>query len=173
MQTYASIRQFAAMLENLDRWLQAAAAHAQAKAFNPDVLVQARLAPDQYALVQQVQSASDAAKYAAAYLAGRSAPSHPDTETSLDQLCARVRTCHAYLGTFQSGDFAGAEERRVAPAWMQGKSVRGDHYLTRIAIPNFYFHTTMAYAILRHNGVALGKADFIGVKSWDEIAAWS
>ncbi len=67
-------------------------------------------------------------------------------------------------------DFAGAEERRVAPPWMEGNSVRGDQYMTRIAVPNFYFHVTTAYAILRHNGVDLGKRDFIGVRSWTDFS---
>ena len=134
------------------------------------MLTQARLAPDQYALVQQVQSACDAAKYAAAYLSGQKAPSHPDTEKTMGELRARIQTCVGYLSTFKASDFAGAEERRVAPPWMEGNSVRGDDYLTRIAVPNFYFHVTTAYAILRHNGVELGKRDFIGVRSWTDFS---
>jgi hypothetical protein len=172
MSTFATIFQYARMLRNLDQWLQMATEHAAAKSFPPDVLAQARLAPDQFTLAQQVQSACDAAKYAAAYLSEKKAPSHPDTEKTIAELRGRVQTCVAYLDTFKDSDFAGAEERRVAPAWMEGKSVRGDHYLTRISVPNFYFHTTTAYAILRHNGVDLGKRHFIGVQSWDEIAQW-
>lgn len=172
MKTFATIAQYARMLNNLDQWLQAATTYAQSRSFEPDVLVQARLSPDQFVLAQQVQSACDAAKYAAAYLSGQQAPSHPDTEKTIAELRARVATCVAYLGTFKEADFAGAEERRVAPAWMQGNSVSGPGYLTRISEPNFYFHVTTAYAILRHNGVVLGKADFIGVKDWTEIADW-
>jgi hypothetical protein len=172
MSIFATITQYARMLNNLDRWLQAAAGHAEAKKFDPEVFAAARLAPDQFALVQQVQSACDAAKYAAAYLSGQTAPSHPDTEKTLADLRTRIATCVAYLGTFAEPDFAGGAERRVAPAWMEGRSVGGGAYLTRISIPNFYFHVTTAYAILRHNGVALGKADFIGVAGWDEIASW-
>jgi hypothetical protein len=160
------------MLRNLDRWLDLAAAHAKAKGFEPDVLAQARLAPDQFSLVQQVQSACDAAKYAAAYMSGKEAPSHPDVEKTVAELKARIGTCVAYLDGFGEKDFAGAAERRVAPAWMQGRSVSGPGYLTRISEPNFYFHVTTAYAILRHNGVPLGKQDFIGVQSWEEIADW-
>ncbi len=172
METSDTIGQFARTLRNLDQWLDRAVAFAQDKSFQPDVLAQSRLAPDQYELVRQVQSACDAAKYAAAYMADQKAPSHPDTEKTIDELRARVQKCVAYLDGFKAADFEGGEARRVAPAWMEGKSVRGDHYLARIAIPNFYFHATMTYAILRHNGVALGKADFIGVKSWGEIAEW-
>jgi uncharacterized protein len=167
--TFETISQFARMLANLDQWLQTATAYADKKGFPVDVLAQARLAPDQYSLVQQVQSACDQAKYAAAYLSGQKAPSHPDTEQTVAQLRARIKTCLAYLDTFKATDFGGAAERTVAPAWMQGHSVRGNVYETRIAVPNFYFHVTTAYAILRHNGVELGKADYVGVKSWTEF----
>ena len=172
MSTFETISQFNRMLKNLDQWLQKGTEYAQQKNFDPGVLAQARLAPDQYALVQQVQSASDAAKYAAAYLSGQKAPSHPDTEKTIDELRARIQTCLGYMDTFQASDFAGAEERRVAPPWMQGNAVRGSDYLTRIAVPNFYFHVTTAYAILRHNGVDLGKRDFIGVRSWTDFSDW-
>jgi hypothetical protein len=172
MTTFATIAQYTRMLKNLDQWLSAAAAHAQQKGFDPEVLVLARLAPDQFALAQQVQSACDAAKYAAAYLSGQKPPSHPDTEKTLAELHARITTCVSYLEKFKEQDFAGADERRVSPPWMEGKSVSGDSYLTRISVPNFFFHVTTAYAILRHNGVPLGKRDFIGVQSWQDIASW-
>lgn len=169
MSAFATVTQFGRMLQNLDAWLEAGAAYAKDRGFDPEVLVAARLAPDQYALRQQIQSACDAAKYAAAYLSGQKAPSHPDTETTLAELRTRIRTCLGYLQSFKSSDFVGAEERRVAPPWMEGKSVRGDAYLGRIGEPNFYFHVATAYAILRHNGVPLGKRDYIGVKNWDEL----
>jgi uncharacterized protein len=171
MGTFETISQFARMLRNLDEWLQMGTAHAQKKGFDPDVLAQARLAPDQYALTRQVQAACDAAKYAAAYLSDQKAPSHPDTEKTVSELRARIQTCVAYLDGFAAAAFAGAEQRRVAPAWMEGNAVRGDQYLTRIAVPNFYFHVTTAYDILRHNGIELGKRDFIGVRSWADLAA--
>lgn len=170
MGTFEIVGQLSRMLSNLNQWLQAATDYAKAKSFDPDVLAQARLAPDQYALVQQIQSACDSAKFAAAYLSGQKAPSHPDTEKSMAELSARIHTCVAYLDTFKESDFGDPAAQRVAPPWMGGKSVRGDRYLTRIAVPNFYFHVTTAYAILRHNGVALGKADFIGVKNFTELA---
>jgi hypothetical protein len=160
------------MLKNLDSWLQAGVAYAQQKGFESDVLAQARLAPDQYELVRQVQSACDSAKFAAAYLSNQKAPAHPDVEKTMAELSARIRTCVAYLDKFKASDFTGAEERRVGPPWMQGKTVRGDHYLMRLSTPNFYFHVTTAYAILRHNGVQLGKADFIGIKDWAEASDW-
>ena len=169
MGAFETITQYGRMLENLDAWLQKAVAYGQEKGFDPEILTAARLAPDQYSLVQQVQSACDAAKYAAAYLAGQKAPSHPDTETTVADLRARIATCVAYLKGFKAGDFTGAEERRVAPPWMGGSSVRGETYMHRISVPNFYFHVTTAYAILRHNGVVLGKPDFVGVRTWEEF----
>jgi hypothetical protein len=172
MSTHETITQFTRMLKNLDVWLKAGVEHAKAKGFEPDVLAQARLAPDQYELIRQVQSACDAAKFAAAYMSNQKAPAHPDTEKTIEELSARIRTCVAYLDGFKASDFTGGEERRVSPLWMQGNSVRGSDYMTRLAIPNFYFHVTTAYAILRHNGVQLGKADFIGLRDWSEIAQW-
>jgi hypothetical protein len=170
--TFEIVKQFGRMLKNIDVWLQKGTEYAEAKKFDPDVLAVARLAPDQFSLIQQVQSACDAAKYAAAYLSGQQAPSHPDTEKTVAELRARIEKCTAYLATFKEGDFAGGEERRVSPPWMQGSSVRGDQYLSRLAVPNFYFHVTTAYAILRHNGVELGKADFIGVKNFTDFSDW-
>ena len=172
MHLYDTIAHFSVMLGNLDQWLQAATAHAGQRGFEVDVLAQARLAPDQYTLVQQVQSACDQAKYAAAYLSGQTPPSHPDTEQTIAELRARIQTCRDYLGTFKRADFDGGEERAVSPAWMQGNSVRGDRYVIRIAIPNYYFHVTTAYAILRHNGVSLGQQDFIGVTSFTDTSTW-
>lgn len=170
MSTFETITQFSRMLKNLDQWLQKSTAYAQEKGFDPDVLAVARLAPDQYSLVQQVQSACDQAKYAAAYLSGQKPPSHPDTEKTIGELSARIGTCLAYLSTFEAADFTGADERRVAPPWMGGNSVRGDTYTNRIAVPNFYFHVTTAYSILRHNGVQLGKSDFVGVSNFADLA---
>ena len=172
MQIADVIAAFDTMLANLDKWLETATTHAQGKGFEPDVLAQARLAPDQYALVQQVQSACDSAKFAAAYMSGTPAPSHPDTEQTMAELRARVRTCRAYLAGFKPADFAEGEQRPVSPAWMQGNSVRGDRYMHRVGIPNFYFHVTTAYAILRPNGVPLGKQDYIGITNFTDTSTW-
>jgi hypothetical protein len=135
---------------------------AKARGFEVDVLAQARLAPDQYGFVRQVQSACDQAKYAAAYLGGKPAPSHPDTEQTFAELRQRIDKCRNFLGTVQKEDLAGADERKVAPPWLGGRWLRGHDYLVHMAVPNFFFHATMAYAILRHNGVELGKMDYIG-----------
>ncbi len=157
-----AIRLFAKTLKNLEQWLEKATEHAKAKPFDLEVLVHARLAPDQFSFVQQVQSACDQAKYAAAYLAGKPAPSHPDTERTFAELRQRIQKCVGFLETVQAKDLAGAEERKVSPPWLGGKWLRGEDYLTQLALPNFFFHATMAYAILRHNGVGLGKGDYIG-----------
>jgi hypothetical protein len=157
-----TVPQLAKMLRNVDGWLVKAAAHAEAKKFPVDQLLAARLAPDQFAFDRQIQSACDTAKFLAARLAGKDAPSHPDTETTVAQLRERVQNVIGYLGTFTAADFAGADERKIAlPRW-EGKWLRGDEYAIHHGIPNFYFHCTTAYAILRHNGVDVGKRDFLG-----------
>lgn len=170
MSTFEIIAQYSRMLGNLDRWIEMAIDHANKEGFDSEVFASARLAADQFCFVQQVQSACDAAKYAGAYLSGQTAPSHPDIETTLAELRARIRTCLGYLSTLHAADFEGAEERRVSPPWMNGNSVRGDHYLMRFSVPNFYFHVTTAYDILRHKGVQLGKRDFIGVHDWEDTS---
>ena len=157
-----TIRLFTKTLENLEKWMDKAGEQAKARSFEVDVLAHARLAPDAFDFVQQVQSACDQAKYAAAYLGNKPAPSHPDTEKTFAELRERIRKCTGFLATVQEKDFAGAEERKVAPPWLGGRWLRGGDYLEHVAVPNFFFHVTMAYAILRHNGVPLGKMDYIG-----------
>jgi uncharacterized protein len=158
----ASVSQMSKMLRNLEGWLDKAEAHAKLKGFEVDVLTSARLAPDQYPLVRQIQSACDTAKFTAARLAGVTAPSHPDTETTIAELRQRIRSTLAWLETVTPEQFAGAAEREVTLSFMPGKAMKGADYLVDMALPNFYFHTTTTYAILRHNGVELGKYDFIG-----------
>jgi hypothetical protein len=158
----SSAPQFKKMLAQLDKWLDTATEHAKKKSFDPNVFVTARLAPDQYPFVRQVQSACDSAKFTCARLTGKEAPKHPDTEQTIDELHARVRAVMSYLDTFKPADFAGAETRAIDLPFLEGKKMLGAHYLNEMALPNFYFHLTTAYAILRHNGVDLGKRDFIG-----------
>lgn len=158
----ATIPIFTKMLTNLDRWLDKAVEYAEQRGFDPERYVQLRLYPDMLALVGQVQAACDTAKYAAAKMTGKEAPSHPDTETTLADLRARIKTCTDYLATFTREDFVGCEDRKVSHTWMQGKTIRAGDYLDHYALPNFHFHVTTAYDILRHNGVPLGKRDFIG-----------
>ena len=162
MNTADNISQFAKALRNMERWLETATAHAEAKKYDVNNLLNARLAPDQYAFVRQVQAACDTAKFAAAYLAGKQAPAHPDTEKTMAELRQRIATCVGYLEGFKAEDFAGAAERKVSPAWMAPKWLTGEHYMNQLATPNFYFHMTTAYSILRNAGVDVGKTDFIG-----------
>jgi hypothetical protein len=157
-----TVPQFLKMLRNLDAWLEAANAHAAQKKFDPDVLLQSRLAPDQFALARQIQSACDTAKFAAARLTGKDAPAHPDTETTIPELRKRIVDVAGWLEGLRPADFDGAEDRRVSMQWMQGKWCPATDYLVQFALPNFYFHVVTAYSILRHNGVDLGKRAYIG-----------
>jgi hypothetical protein len=157
-----TVRHFGKMLKNLDQWLDNAKRYAAEKKFEVDVLAAARLAPDAYELARQVQAACDQAKYTAAYLAGKQPPSHPDTEKTIAELRRRIAKCLAFIESVSDADLAKAADRKVAPQWLGGKYLRAADYLDELAIPNFYFHATMAYAILRHNGVPLGKMDYIG-----------
>lgn len=150
------------MLQHVDAWLGKAVAHAESRDFSPDLLLTSRLAPDQYALAKQVQAACDAAKLGAARVTGKQAPVHADTETTMADLRARVAAVLAWMDTLTSADFEGWEARDIALPFMPGKVMRAQDYLLEMALPNFYFHANMAYAILRHNGIGLGKRDYIG-----------
>jgi hypothetical protein len=150
------------MLSNLERWLDKGQAHAKAKGFDPNVLAGMRLAPDQFSLTRQVQAACDQAKFAAARLTGKEAPSHPDTEQTIDELRERLRKVSGYLEGFTEQDFAGTDSRDVVLPFLEGKTLLGSDYVFELFQPNFYFHVVTAYAILRHAGVDLGKRDFLG-----------
>ncbi|MBK8253958.1 MAG: DUF1993 domain-containing protein [Polyangiaceae bacterium] len=163
MSYYAdAVSQLIKMLENVDRWLTAGEEHAKKKSFDPNVLLTQRLAPDQFALLRQVQAACDAAKFFAARLSGKTAPSHPDTETNMAELHARIGAVTEYLKGFSAADFAGADTCIVPLGFAPGKGMKGADYAREMALPNFYFHCVTAYSILRHNGVELGKRDYIG-----------
>ena len=157
----ATVPVFTKLLTNVEKWLDKAGALADQKKFDVEILASSRLAPDQYAFVRQIQSACDQAKFTCAKLAGKDAPSHPDTEKTLAEIRQRIRTVVAYMATFKREEFNGAEERACSHTWMQGKAMRGGDYLDHFALPNFHFHLTTAYAILRHNGVAVGKDDYV------------
>ncbi len=148
-------------LENMDRWIDKAIAHANEKKYDPNNLLTARLAPDQFPLARQVGVTCDHAKFACARLAGREAPSHPDDEKTWDELRSRIRSVRDYVQSFQPKDFEGAEERKITLSFWQGKYLTGKDYFFEFARPNFGFHLVHVYAILRHNGVDLGKKDFI------------
>lgn len=163
---YELLGQMKKQLGQLDKWLEAAAAFAQQKSFDPNVFVGMRLAPDQFPFARQVQTACDTAKLAAARLAGKEAPSHADTEQTLDELRARVRTVLAYLDTFTAKDFEGAATRTITQPRWEGKTMTGADYFREHALPNFYFHVTHVYAMLRHSGVGIGKRDYLGSLSF-------
>jgi hypothetical protein len=161
-QYYATVQQLSKMLKNLDTWLDKAVAHAEKKKFDPAVLLQARLAPDMLPLMSQIQSACDGAKFCAARLAGKDPPKHPDTEKTLEEVRPRIRAVIEYCTSFKESDFDGAEGRTVPLGFMPGKGLRAKDFLQEMNVANTYFHLVTAYAILRHNGVDLGKQDYIG-----------
>lgn len=160
---FSTVTQMNKMLGNVEVWLDEAVAFAKTKNdFDPDVLVGLRLAPDQYTLLRQIQAACDAAKFCAARTAGKEPPKHPDDEKTLAEIRARLRAVREYLSSFVEADFEGADARPVPLGFMPGKGQSAADYVSELATPNFYFHVTTAYAILRQAGVNLGKRHFIG-----------
>jgi uncharacterized protein len=160
----ASLPAFEIGLNALSNVLDKAAAHAAAKKIDPSVLVQSRLYPDMFALARQVQIASDQAKNGASRLAGVEAPRFEDNETTLDQLKERVAKTVAYVKTLDAKQIDGSVDREITfPLGPTHKGhMKGADYLNHFVLPNFYFHLTAAYSILRHCGVEVGKQDFIG-----------
>jgi len=159
----ASVPVFMQMLGALSAVLDKASAHTAARKIDPAALLQARLYPDMFPFTRQVQLACDFAKNATARLAGVEAPKMPDDEKSFDELKARVAKTLDYLKTFKPEQIDGSEERDVTvPIAGQPTTFKGQRYLLGSALPNFFFHVTTAYDLLRHNGVEVGKRDFIG-----------
>ena len=152
-------------LRQLDRWLEAATEFAEAKSFDSKVFLELRLAPDQFAFGKQVQTACDTARLAAARLTGKEAPPQPEMEPTLDALRARVQEAVAYLDGLTSADFDGGATRVITQPRWEGKTMTGADYFLEHALPNFFFHLTHSYAILRHGGVKLGKRDYLGALS--------
>lgn len=159
---YLVVSQCTQSLKNLETCLDKAEQHAAAKKFDVGVLMNSRLAPDMQPFVYQVQSACDYVKAAAAWLSGQMPPKHEDNERSIDELRARIRKTVAFADSVKEAEYAGASERNVRLSWAPGKIIGGKDYLLQITIPNIIFHLSMAYAILRHNGVDVGKMDFLG-----------
>ena len=160
----ASVPIFVTMLRNLSKFLGKARAHAEAKKFDPNVLVTARLAPDMLPFKSQVQIACDSAKFCVARLSGVDAPRFEDNEASLPELEERIAKTLAYLESVPREKLDGTEEKQVSVPRRGHEPMQytGEQYLKHFALPNFFFHVTTAYALLRHNGVDLGKADFLG-----------
>lgn len=158
-----SVPAFVRGLNVLSSLLDKADAHAQAQGFDVTELINARLAPDMYSVVGQVQGASDAAKFGAARVAGVTPPSFPDNETTFDELKVRIANTVSFLESLEPAQFEGGADREVqlktpSKTW----TFTGRDYLRAFALPNFYFHVTTAYDILRHKGVAIGKMDYLG-----------
>jgi uncharacterized protein len=168
---HETFRQMKKMLGQLDRWLEAAGATAKEKSFDSNLFLGFRLAPDQFAFARQVQVACDTAKLAASRLTGKAAPAQPDTEQTLDELRARVQSVVTYLDGFSAKDFEGAATVTITQPRWEGKTMTGADYFLEHALPNFFFHLTTAYAILRHNGVAVGKRDYLGALTQREAGA--
>ena len=159
----ASVPVLARALRNLASVLRKGEAHATARNVDPAVLLGYRLAPDMFPLTRQVQIASDTAKGCVARLAGVDVPSYPDDETTFAQLLARIDRTIAFIEGFQPAQIDGSEDRSVTLKMRTGEiNFQGLPYLFEFVLPNVYFHSTTAYAILRHCGVDLGKRDFLG-----------
>lgn len=158
----ATVSVFVRALANLSGILDKGAEYAHIKKFDETILLNSRLYPDMYPLIKQVQVATDMAKFCVARLTGEEAPKFADDETTLAQLKERIAATISYIAGVSETAFAGAADREIILPWMPEKPMKGEFYVLHFAQPNVYFHTTMAYAILRHNGVPLGKMDFIG-----------
>jgi len=159
----ASIPPMIRALESLSKILDKAVAQEKAEDKNPETLLESRLAPDMHPLTRQIQIASDAAKGCAARLAGIEPPNMPDTETTIAELHTRIAATVAFLKSVTAEQLAGAEDRKVTLKLPQRElELSGSDFLTGFALPNFYFHVTTAYGLLRHKGIQIGKRDFLG-----------
>jgi uncharacterized protein len=156
------ISQCTQTLRNLEGCLDKAETNAAARKFDVGVLLTSRLAPDMHNFVYQVQSACDYVKGAAAWLSGETPPRHEDNEQTIDDLRNRIRKTVAFAESVTEAQYEGASGRKVKLSWAPGKVIGGADYLLQMTIPNAFFHMAMAYAILRHNGVDVGKMDFLG-----------
>ena len=157
-----TVPQFTKTLHNLSNMLGKASTLAETKKFEIDVLLNARLAPDQFNFIRQVQIACDTAKLCGARLTGKDAPTHADTEKTLSEVKARIDSTIQYLNSLSVQDYVGAEAKHITQPRWEGKYLTGHDYVVHHAVPNFYFHITTAYSILRHNGVDIGKKDYLG-----------
>jgi hypothetical protein len=159
---YQVISRCTQSLNNLETCLDKAERYATARKFDVGVLMTGRLAPDMQNFTYQVQSACDYVKAAAAWLSGQTPPKHEDNERTIDELRDRIRKTVAFAESVKEPQYADATERKVKLSWAPGKVIGGEDYLLQMTIPNTFFHIAMAYAILRHNGVDIGKMDFLG-----------
>ncbi len=164
-----TVPQFIKVLGNMLTWFDKARVHAETKRYDTKNLMNARLAPDQLHFIRQVQIATDVAKGIGARLTGQEPPKYEDNEQTLEELTARVKKTIDFLKTLKPESFAEAEQRSIAINFMPGKSLPAREMTLQMAVPNFYFHSTTTYAILRHNGIDLGKKDFLGELNYREL----
>lgn len=136
------------------------------KKFDENIFLQLRLAPDMFPLVRQVQIATDTAKFAASRLSGKQAPSFPDDEKTMDEVLSRIEKTVQFLRDFSENDFADYTNKKVTFQWRPGVYMMGEDYFSSHVLPNFYFHVSMVYALLRSNGVSVGKQDYLGEQNW-------
>ena len=162
---FQTLQQFIKTLGQIDSWLVRAEAYAETKGFDSAVLLQARLAPDQFAFARQVQIACDTVRVGVARVIGRDVAELPDIERTVPELRARVAATLADCLTFTEADFADLEAHTVTQPRWKGQVMSAHDYFLQHVLPNFYFHATTAYAILRHNGVPIGKKDFLGERT--------
>ena len=157
------VRQFARSLKNLDSVLAKAEKYAEGRKFDVDSFLTARLAPDMLPFATQIRIACDTAKSTAANLAGQEAPKHEDNETTFAELRGRIAKCLAYLEGFGAKDFEHTKpDTLIKLPNRPGQGLHANEYLLARQIPNFYFHVTTAYDLLRHGGVDIGKSDYLG-----------
>jgi len=157
-----TVPQFTKGLQNLDKLMAKAQAYAETRKFDVENFVQSRLFIDQLNFAKQIQIACDTAKLGVSRMTGKDAPVHDDTKVSFTELRSRIQEVIAYLNTYSATDFNGAEERKITTPRWEDKWLTGKEFALHHAIPNFYFHLTTAYAILRQAGVEVGKKDFLG-----------
>lgn len=165
-----TVPQFVRELTALKAILHKAGEFAEKKKIQPEVLLQTRLAPDQFPLSRQIQITSDGAKACAARLTGIEAPVFEDKEQKLEEFMVRLDKTITFLKTVKAESFAGYEKRTARFPWNPGYFMDGHTYLVQHALPNFYFHLTTAYSILRASGLELGKADYLGKQDWQKDA---
>ncbi|MGK5054203.1 DUF1993 domain-containing protein [Janthinobacterium sp. RB2P8] len=159
----ATIPVFIRGLRVVSALLEKAQAHVEEGGIVPEILLGAQLAPDMLDLTAQVQRASDTSKMSVERLSGVPAPKFEDNEASFEQLQERIANTIAYIDSVNAGQMAGSAQKEVVLNWTdEGKTFSGDNYLLGFALPNFYFHVSMVHAILRNNGVAVGKLDYLG-----------
>ncbi len=161
--------QFIQSLKALRECLLRAEVHANSYQFDPSKFLDMKLAPDMFPLIKQIQITTDNAKSAASRLAGKEAPRFEDNEKTFEEVLSRVDKTLDYLCSFKAQDFINFDKQKATFPWFPGKSLTGYDYLVTYALPNFYFHLTTSYNLIRHAGVKIGKADFLGNLNWQKF----